>query len=86
MKYYCPYCGTIIKKNQEKCTHCNYEFRRSKQNYNNEHSDVPIYEENYSDPLNEETGKSVCNIIHYIVIVLFLIILFVLAYFIISNI
>ena len=28
MKYYCPYCGIRIKKNQKICNRCDYHFRR----------------------------------------------------------
>lgn len=88
MKYYCPYCGIRIKKNQKKCERCNYQFRKIKYKYDENHSTekTPLNLNHETHKMNRRRRFSIFEI-SYVVLVTFLVILLViLLYMLASNI
>ena len=87
MKYYCPYCGIRINKNQKRCKKCNYQFRQA----NDRHSSNYIesfarYDDQY--PTYEKRNRNripVTKIVYYALVVAIIILLLILLYSLFSS-
>lgn len=86
MKYYCPYCGIRIKKDQKSCKYCGYQFRKLESDYNDVYSDdIDSKEDSVINENNSKKNIQFTEIIYYLLIAIVIILMIMILSFIIYN-